>query len=136
MNIYPIVFNAVHSILGEPTLLTVRRRAYTVGNDGIVTIAQPVEHYVRATIIAIPPNNLDRQPEYQTVLDAIQVITDFPLYGPTKTNEPADYQPDEVVWHGDVYQVTAILDRSKSGRGYTQAVCQAVGRVPGPPLEP
>lgn len=137
MNIYPLVFNTVQAVLGEPKLLPVFRRPYAVGLDGIVVAIGPPQRFlVRATVVSTPPNNLERNPEMQLMQDSIEVTTDFPLQGPVRNGRATDFQPDEVVWHGETYLVTGLYDFSKGGKGFVKASCQCVNRISSPPMQP
>ena len=83
----------------------------------------PVIKYsdVWAIVTPLGPDNLIRQPEYETMQNTIEVMTDFPLQGPT-----ADVLADKVVWHGRAYVVTNLREYSKTGAGYIDAICQIV----------
>jgi hypothetical protein len=77
------------------------------------------------------PNDLDRGADYQIARNSIEVTTSFPLQGPAP-----GYQPDQVIWHGDTYVVTSVLDYSKAGRGVVTALCQSIELIDGPPMTP
>lgn len=128
LNIYPIAFRAV-SGLAEP--ITVQRRPETRGADGVVRVGPVTTYQARAIVIDTPPNDLQRGADFQTAQNSIEVSTTFPLRGPAP-----GYQPDQVVWHGDVYVVTSVLDYSKAGRGFVTALCQSVDLIDSPPMTP
>jgi hypothetical protein len=122
VNVYGIAHSLTSGALGE--FVDVLRSPATVGPTGRVRGQQvPVFTYsdVWAIVTPLGPDNLIRQPEYETMQNTIEVATDFPLQGPS-----TDVLADKVVWHGRAYVVTNLREYSRFGLGYIDAICQIV----------
>jgi hypothetical protein len=128
MNIYPIVFGFLKPL--SETLISIERRTETIGEDGVVSIGADFWYDIKAIVVPVPPNTLDRTAEYDTSSDTIDVTTDFPLQGPVD-----GHKPDFVTYGGNRYIVTGVMDYSKAGKGFVRAICQVVDNLSKPPMD-
>jgi hypothetical protein len=116
----------------DPTFFddyTVRRRTETINSLGRVVMA--VQSYNTIGVVTpSSPNDLNRLPEQQYMNKAITIYTQFKIQGPAP-----GFQPDEIVWHGSRYIVTAVDDYAGYGRGFIMVICVSMDAVdPAPPL--
>lgn len=122
----------VSAVLLDPMfceLLTVQRRAETVGANGRSTLATITISPAPVGVV-IPQNDLplQRGPDQQTLPRLLQVHTPFRL----RSASPG-YQPDLIIWNGDAFVVNRIQDFSRYGGGFIQADCSALTAIQQPP---
>lgn len=105
--------------------------------------AQAVDNYGRAqnqvlwtrpgigVVTPATPDQLERLPEQQYQSRTIEIISTFPIQGPSETDSP-----DIIQWGGDIFVVIALDDWANYGPGFVHAVCTSMDSTDIPPLNP
>jgi galactose-6-phosphate isomerase len=117
----------VTEILTDPEIASkfdVVRRAETVADNGMSTLALTPFRRRTGVITATSPNSLDRGTDMQSMPRSITVVTKFKLQ-----SEVIGYQPDVVVWKGSQYLVKSIDLYPHFGPGFYQAECHSMDRI-------
>jgi hypothetical protein len=109
---------------------TVLRRTEVVDSQGRVVKPPPIVTFnnVPGTVGPVSPADLQRLPDLDLSQKTQSVVTTFRLQGPSP-----GMLPDQIVWHGDTYQVAGLLDFSAYGGGFVQGVMQMVDAQAQPP---
>lgn len=116
------------------TPFIVKRRKQIVNNFGESTVEVEEIPNVRGVLYAAAQNGLTRRPEAQTNSKSIEILTRFALRGESKSTEDnSEYQPDLVLWHGNLFVVTNIEDWSNYARGFIKATLGSINIVDQPP---
>lgn len=126
----------VNSVLASVYLsddFVVERRSYANDSNGRVVLGEPQTFMTYGVVQAASPDGLDRNPDEQHMAKTISVITPFRLRGPSKDGDAVLYQPDEVLWHGNRFQVINVGDYSGYGEGFIIATASSVDSVDAPP---
>lgn len=110
------------------------RRAETVSERGVSSVAEEVFDPVLGSVVPSGDNSLLREEAFQTQSQSIRVITLFRLRGASGENGES-YQPDIVVWKGGSYLVRTVDDYSNYGAGMIVAECIATNYTAVPPQE-
>lgn len=126
LNLYSMAFSTL-SPLQET--VTVIRKTQIVTKQGLAVEVPESIFTIRASVVAKPPDELQRVPEYQNVNRAIEVSTNTPLIAGTPGHDA-----DIVVWHGDQFVVSSLDDYSKNGRGFVTALCISIDATNQPPM--
>lgn len=124
-------------VLTSPMLsdtFTVLRRPQTVQSNGRVLVG-PVEPIpnIRGVVQAVTPDDLRREPDQQHMTKTISIACIFRLRGPSKDSQDQEYQPDQIVWHGNTYVVTNVGDYSGFGAGFTVSTAASIDSTDAPP---
>jgi hypothetical protein len=105
--------------------------------------AQAVDNYGRAqnqilwtrpavgVVTPATPNQLARLPEQQYQSRTIEIVTSFPIQGPSELNSP-----DIIQWGLDFYVVITLDDWANYGPGFVHVLCTSMDSTDIPPLNP
>jgi hypothetical protein len=121
-------------ILLDPDLKTpggfiIRRTSRSVDNDGVVTNESTTD--INAEGVVVPSGNvgMERMPETEKTNDVITVYTQTPI----RTADPVTGAPaDDIIWHGERYQVTKQDDFGDFGFNVAEAHLQGTGAITDP----
>jgi hypothetical protein len=110
-------------------------------NFQVVRRSQQIDNYGRAnnipvwTVVAIgvvtaaSPDQLRRLPDQQNMSKTIEIVTTFPLQGPSE-----GVDPDLISWNGNAYIIQILDDWSNYGPGFVHVVCTSTDSVEQPPV--
>lgn len=106
--------------------ITINRRNEQVNSGGISTLATK---QFTATGVVYPTgaNSMVRQDAYTRGQKSIKVITKFRIQGPS-----IGYQPDVIVYRGDMFVVKTTDDFTQYGAGFIVAECVSMDLVEQP----
>ena len=109
---------------------TVLRRTEVVDGRGRVVKPPPITTFnkVPGTVGPASPDDLQRLPDLDLSIKTISIVTSFRLQGPSP-----GMLPDQIIWHGDSYQIAGMLDFSAYGGGFVQGLAQLVDAQTEPP---
>ncbi len=126
-----VAFDMKDGILFSDILDTffVLRRLQDINNYGRAQNTQEWSASILGVVTPTSPRNLKRLPDEQRQAKSIEVITSFPLQGPSNLNSP-----DIVSWNGDNFVVIVIDDWSNFGPGWVHAICTSIDSVDLPPI--
>lgn len=112
----------VSEVLEDPMfleMLTVKRRAITIGSNGRETVTETVFNPY-GVVNAGSPGDLIRTDAYEAARNVISVhVKAFRLIDPENGR-----RPDTVVWQGDEYVVKKSYNYSQYGAGFIAADCE------------
>lgn len=118
------------SVLFDPRLadrFTVNRRAETVNGSGIATVALTVLGPFIGVVTAQSAGELIRMDDAQTSPRKISIVCKFQL----RRASPG-FQPDEVVFNGNIFTIVEVLPYDRFGPGFCTAIAQYLGTMPQP----
>lgn len=106
---------------------TIQRRQQTVGANGRTTVTQT--NLIGHGIIGPGGGGVSRENSFQTQGKSITVVTRTRLYGVAADGSGQTFQPDRIVYRGDLFQVVSLTDMTEFGGGFVTAVCNSVDLV-------
>lgn len=114
--------------------VTVVRREESIGVLGRNVITPTYFPDVFASVqpkdTAIGGNIISREPDGSYRGSNLNVYTQFRLRSVSKGSDGVTiYQPDLIIWNGDMFQVSLTNDFSHYGAGYMHAECEAVEMI-------
>lgn len=116
-------FLDVSSVLLDPDFadrFTVIRRVESVSDYGRRVLSLTNLPAVGVVTMA-SPDDLKRVPEGQTFDRTLSIVSKFPFFGAS-----VGYQPDLVLWYGDLYIVVALDPYPQFGAGFSQVIVGSI----------
>jgi hypothetical protein len=103
------------------------RQTETVNASGRAVI---LETNIDATGVIGPtsPDDLQRLPEGEYTNKAITIVSQTRIQGSSPGRKP-----DEILWHGSRYIVSALDDLTQYGTGFVQAIAVSIDPLDPPP---
>lgn len=120
-NPLPLVRNPLFKTPGG---FTVRRYTVTVDNDGVATRTHQDFDNVEGVIVPANAQGLVRDPNMERQTSSITIYTDFIL---TLGDASIGMIADDVIWHGQLFQVVDQDDWSDFGFNVVRAELQEPG---------
>ena len=97
---------------------TLLRRPMTVNSKGRYEVTEPTQSVQYGVVYPEGPSMINRRPDGTLPSKTLGIITDYLLRDAT-----TGFQPDQVLWGGDIYFVARLEDWSHVAPGFIKATC-------------